>query len=87
MTGYICLQIVFHFSYGHNFFFLSLNPHIIVFSNLQKFTYDWCQTEADIDISINWHFFKEKNQISKRFMERKIKRYRGIIQIENYKTW
>jgi hypothetical protein len=69
---------------------MSLNPHIIVLSNLQKNTYDWCHTEEDPNISIKGgggHFFKEKNRISKRFIERKIKRYGVIIQSENYKTW
>jgi hypothetical protein len=33
-------------------------------------------------------FFLEKNNcISKKIVLRQIKRYRGVIQSENYKTW
>jgi hypothetical protein len=30
---------------------------------------------------------RKKNRISKQFVLRKIKRYRSVIQSENYKTW
>jgi hypothetical protein len=47
-------------------------------------------SEADADISIKGGggvFCRKKNWISKQFALRKIKRYEGIIQSENYKTF
>ena len=45
-------------------------------------------TEADADISIKEGgvFLKENFRISKQFILRKVKRYRSVIQSENYKA-
>jgi hypothetical protein len=34
-----------------------------------------------------WFFLEKNNCISKKIVLRQIKRYRGVIQSENYKTW
>ena len=45
--------------------------------------------EEDEDISVKGPVFlkKKKPRISKQFVYRKIKRYRVVIQSENYETW
>ena len=43
-------------------------------------------SKADPDISIRGGGFKQENWISKQFVLRKIKRYRGVIKSENYKA-
>jgi len=44
-------------------------------------------TSNEIWVTAVHDLVRKKNRISKQFVLRKIKRYRSVIQSENYKTW